>query len=105
MDKLGTRFVFAADEWYILADTEFPNDEEYEGYPQLDNGVGLIQWFLTEFRENFPAFLPELQHLDVDLVLITGESTSRLWQPIIEIFTQNCPNIHLETLPVQESVF
>jgi putative radical SAM enzyme (TIGR03279 family) len=101
LDKLGTRFVFAADEWYILADTELPIDEEYEGYPQLDNGVGLIQWFLTEFRESFQAQLPKLQQLEASLVLITGESTSRLWLPIIESFNQSCPKIHLEILPVQ----
>jgi putative radical SAM enzyme (TIGR03279 family) len=103
--KLGTRFVFAADEWYVLANKKFPIDEEYEGYPQLDNGVGLIQWFLTEFRESFAAMLPELQQLAGNLVVITGESTSQLWQSVIESFSQHCPNIHLEALPVRNEFF
>jgi putative radical SAM enzyme (TIGR03279 family) len=105
LTKLGTRFVFAADEWYILAGEEFPTDGEYEGYPQLDNGVGLIQWFLTEFRQSFAELLPELQKAAANLVLITGESTGRLWQPVIESFNQNCPGIRLEMLPVRNNFF
>jgi putative radical SAM enzyme (TIGR03279 family) len=98
--ELGTRFVFAADEWYISGGAEFPSDPEYEGYPQLDNGIGLVQWFLAEFRENFTALLPKLRRISASLVIVTGEATNRLWQPIIESFNKFCPEIKLRTLPV-----
>ena len=39
-DKYGLHFVHASDEWYILADMEMPEEERYDGYPQLENGVG-----------------------------------------------------------------
>lgn len=45
---VGTRFVFAADELYLKAGCPFPSPDAYEGFPQLDNGVGLVVDFLTE---------------------------------------------------------
>lgn len=41
----GTRFVFPSDEMYCLADRSVPSDAEYEGYPQIENGVGLLRRF------------------------------------------------------------
>nr|WP_177206076.1 DUF512 domain-containing protein [Caldicoprobacter faecalis] len=46
-----TAFVFAADEFYILAGKEFPPYEEYEDFPQIENGVGLIAKLVREFDE------------------------------------------------------
>jgi NifB/MoaA-like Fe-S oxidoreductase len=43
--------VFAADEFYILAGREFPPYEEYEDFPQIENGVGLIAKLVHEFDE------------------------------------------------------
>lgn len=45
----GTRFVFAADELYSLAGRDMPEEKEYEGYPQIENGVGLVRRFEREF--------------------------------------------------------
>lgn len=44
--KLGTRFVFAADEFYLLSGATVPGVQEYEGFPQLENGVGLVRLFI-----------------------------------------------------------
>jgi len=41
--RLGTRFVFAADEMYLLAGRDVPEVAEYEGFPQSENGVGLVR--------------------------------------------------------------
>ena len=49
--RFDTRFVFLADEWYILAGSPLPAFEEYETFPQLENGVGLLRLFERDFRE------------------------------------------------------
>ncbi len=49
----GTRFVHLADEFYILAGRQFPADETYEGYPQIDNGVGLCRMLETELHDGY----------------------------------------------------
>jgi putative radical SAM enzyme (TIGR03279 family) len=48
VDALGRRLVFAADEYYLLADRPFPAPEEYEGFPQHENGIGIVRTFEAE---------------------------------------------------------
>ena len=47
----GTHFIHASDEWYVLAEEELPGAENYDGYPQLENGVGMLRLLLDEFEE------------------------------------------------------
>ncbi len=51
--KFGTRLVYLADEFYIMAEREIPKYDEYEDFPQIENGVGLIAMLMKEFKENF----------------------------------------------------
>ncbi|NLY20044.1 MAG: DUF512 domain-containing protein [Tissierellia bacterium] len=48
LSEADTRFAFLSDEFYVLADKDVPEEDEYEGYPQIENGVGLIRNFQTE---------------------------------------------------------
>ena len=50
-EKYKIHFVHASDEWYILADREIPEEERYDGYLQLENGVGMVRLLLNEFNE------------------------------------------------------
>ncbi len=51
MERFGIHFVHASDEWYILAGWELPEEESYDGYLQLENGVGMLRLLLNEFEE------------------------------------------------------
>ena len=46
--ETGEHFIHAGDEWYILAEEEIPTEEQYDGYVQLENGVGMVRSFLDE---------------------------------------------------------
>lgn len=71
LDQTGSRFIFAADELYLQAKVEFPDLEDYEELPQLENGVGLIPLFRGEAE----AVLEEAGPLSLGPVsLITGVS-------------------------------
>jgi len=48
--RLGTRFCFAADEWYLLAGRPVPGASHYEGYPQIADGVGGMARFEAELN-------------------------------------------------------
>jgi putative radical SAM enzyme (TIGR03279 family) len=50
----GTRFIFPSDEFYLLAGEPLPSEEEYEGFPMLENGVGMIRDFLGEDLPELP---------------------------------------------------
>lgn len=60
LDRLGSRLIFAADEWYVLADRPVPPAAAYEDFPQLDNGIGLIRRLLEEARSAWRRLPPEL---------------------------------------------
>ena len=47
----GVHFVHASDEWYLLAERELPEAERYDGYLQLENGVGMLRLLTDEFED------------------------------------------------------
>ena len=50
-DRHGKHFIHASDEWYLLAERSFPAEEVYDGYVQLENGVGMMPLLQSEFEE------------------------------------------------------
>jgi putative radical SAM enzyme (TIGR03279 family) len=50
-EQHNLNLVYASDEWYLLAGHEVPPADEYDGFPQLENGVGLTRVFLDEWEE------------------------------------------------------
>lgn len=59
LERRGSRIFFCADELYIKAGRELPEDETYEGYPQLENGVGMLRLLETEFLAALRQTEPE----------------------------------------------
>jgi len=52
-EKYGFHFIHASDEFYIVAGRELPEAERYDGYRQIDNGVGKARLVTDEFNEAF----------------------------------------------------
>jgi putative radical SAM enzyme (TIGR03279 family) len=72
----GTRFAFASDEFYILAGEVLPQDDYYEGYQMLENGVGMVRDFLASPLPKLPKRLAQPRKV----LLATG----KLFAPILE---------------------
>ena len=51
MEKYGSRLFFCSDEMYLGCGRELPDEDYYEGYPQLENGVGMIRSLQCEFED------------------------------------------------------
>lgn len=47
-ERYGCSLAYLADEWYLLAGRDVPANEAYDGYPQLENGIGLVRRFLDD---------------------------------------------------------
>jgi putative radical SAM enzyme (TIGR03279 family) len=54
---IGRRMVFAADEYYLMAERPFPTTETYEGFPQHENGLGMARAFEAAFAGDRRAAL------------------------------------------------
>jgi len=75
----GERWVHAADELYLAAGREVPSSEEYDGFPQYENGIGLVR----AFADDWDAALAEAgsaRESGTTFTLVTGE----LFAPVLE---------------------
>ena len=50
-NECGIHFIHASDEWYLLAERELPESARYDGYIQLENGVGMLTLLTDEFAD------------------------------------------------------
>jgi putative radical SAM enzyme (TIGR03279 family) len=46
----GVNWLYLSDEWFLVAEQEVPGEESYDGYPQLENGVGMVRDFIEETK-------------------------------------------------------
>lgn len=64
-EHYGTHFVHASDEFYLLAEEDFPDEDVYDGYPQLENGVGMMPLLESEFMDCLREDQPKKKRLKV----------------------------------------
>lgn len=76
-ERMGTALVFGADEFYIMAQRSMPEYAAYEDFPQIENGVGLVQKFYKEFFDALENLGPDTYKADV-LSIVTGTSASNI---------------------------
>lgn len=74
----GTHFVHASDEWYILAERPFPEEESYDGYLQLENGVGMMRKFWNHFYNDFSDIRGDDREMSLSI------ATAKLAYPTIK---------------------
>jgi putative radical SAM enzyme (TIGR03279 family) len=70
--ELGTNFVFLSDEFYLNAGAEIPSTQDYEGFPQLEDGVGLVRQFIDDHAK-LARKLPRFLKAPRSATLVTGE--------------------------------
>ncbi|MBR5381896.1 MAG: DUF512 domain-containing protein, partial [Oscillospiraceae bacterium] len=99
----GAGFVYLADEFYLLAGLPLPEEDAYDGFPQLDNGVGLARSFVSDWRaaerEN------EAAGYDAPLVvdIICGTSVAPVFRELLGGLS--IPGLSVRLLPVENRFF
>ncbi len=101
--RLGTGFVYASDEMYLLARRPFPKPSAYDGYPMLQNGVGLVQLFRDGWKR-----ATRRKPAAIEPAMSVVWATGGLIAPFLEELAQDLAGIsglHVEVVPVQNSLF
>ncbi len=103
MAKYGNHFIHAGDEWYILAGWELPEESRYDGYLQIENGVGMI----TSLREEVQAYLNTLSGDDrTDHISIaTGELAAPVLAELVSRFNRLYPNLRVDVHTIKNEFF
>ena len=84
--RLGRSFVYLGDEFYILANQKMPPVDWYDGFPQLENGIGLTQNFLSEWEKAVQRHRDGLHPAHKNYVIPVGVSAAALLQPVMQEF-------------------
>ncbi|MGL4363162.1 MAG: DUF512 domain-containing protein [Cellulosilyticaceae bacterium] len=103
LEKMDTRFVFAADEFYVTGKVKRPTYDEYEGFPVLDNGVGM----LTKFEYELEQAISNIKYSDKDVKysVVTGVITETFINECVNKLKIKWPNIKFQIFPIVNHFF
>lgn len=90
-EEYGIHFIHAGDEWYILAGEELPEEERYDGYLQLENGVGMLRLLMNEFEEGFAALEGDGRTREISMA--TGVLAYPYLKKMLERLKEKYPNV------------
>lgn len=102
-DQYGLHFIHCSDEWYILAGLPLPEEDRYDGYLQLENGVGMLRLLEEEVKE-------ELAHRKGDervrrVSIATGKLAAPFIQENVERVRAVYGNIEAQVYPIRNDFF
>ncbi len=102
-EKHGTHFVQASDEWYINAGRDFPEAERYDGFVQLENGVGMVRLLMDEFEQEFDAVQGDDREYEVSIV--TGVLVYRSIKMMVDRIGEKFPNVNIHLYKIINDFF
>lgn len=102
--KLGTRFVFPSDEFYCMSGEEVPNYDEYEGFPQIENGVGLMRLFYYEIDKELNKIKSNIYN-NKKFIIATGTLASKYMETICSKVMDKVKGLSVVVVPVKNDFF
>lgn len=106
--QYGTHFIHASDEWYILAERDIPTADRYDGYLQLENGVGMIRLLLDEFEQgmkDLTASGKQNVHFAGRLSIATGKLAYPYIKNMADRIQDTFPNITIFVYQIRNDFF
>lgn len=112
MQKYGIHFVHASDEFYLLANRELPEESRYDGYIQLENGVGMLRLLMEEVRdeiENLKAEISSNKNKRINkktvISIATGKSAAQILKMLIQEIMEVLPEIRIQLYSIRNDFF
>ena len=112
MKQFGLHFIHASDEWYLLAGQELPPEENYDGYLQLENGVGMLRLLKEEFGEALDQARKKRAQDDFQrqeerekITIATGVLAAPVLQELMLQFQTVFPEKEIQVIPIQNHFF
>jgi putative radical SAM enzyme (TIGR03279 family) len=112
-ETCGLHFVHASDEWYLLAGQELPGEEIYDGYPQLENGVGMLRLLREEFaaalgeavaESSGPGGFGGLARAE-KITIATGVLAAPTLQELADAFQREFPQKEIQVISITNQFF
>ena len=110
-------FVQASDEWYLLAGLPLPEEERYDGYIQLENGVGMLRLLITEFQHALEEYRQDaemkaeaMEYLEEcgghhKVTIATGRLAAPFIKELAAEFMAEFPGYEVEVIDIRNDFF
>lgn len=99
----GSRIVYASDELYLLAELPLPDADAYEGYPQYENGVGMVRCLLDEFYD--ALFDAEYHGGERTLTIATGTAAAPFFEKMMHDLHEKFLAITVNVIAVRNDFY
>ena len=103
--RLGSRLFFCADELYLRADRALPRESYYEGYPQLDNGVGMLRSFREEFTLALADTSADCLAKPRRVTVATGEAAAPTLTALADAAARKIKGLSVEVRAIRNDFF
>ncbi|MEG1682775.1 MAG: DUF512 domain-containing protein, partial [Oscillospiraceae bacterium] len=103
LEQYGTRRFFCADELYIKAERDLPDEAYYEDYAQLENGVGMLRSLMSEFENGLADIDPNI--VCPSFTIATGKSAEPFIAALVACAKGRCPGLVGEVVGIYNDFF
>jgi putative radical SAM enzyme (TIGR03279 family) len=101
---LGSNLVYLADEFYINACMDIPSYKHYEGFPQLENGIGMIALFKYQFN-NYLKRLKYKLNSERSVSIVTGISSEKYIKDMVQELKNKYEQLEVNLYPIDNNFF
>ncbi len=103
-EKYGKAFVHLSDEFYIVAEKELPAYDEYEGFLQIENGVGITRKFESQIIEALEGGLPDSSG-NLKIAMVTGALSYDFIVKMAKIIERKIEGLSIEIVKIENDYF
>lgn len=101
--EYGLHFIHASDEWYLLAEEELPEESSYDGYLQLENGVGMLRLLESEFHDALAK--KNGDQISRKISIATGKLAAPVLRKFMEELKEIYPNTEVNVYDITNEFF
>lgn len=111
LKQYGTRLVYLADEFYIKTGEALPPCEEYEDFPQIENGVGMMALLMDEFHDYVKTHIKKMdrhagkQGWTRNVSVATGKCAFSYIKQLAQVLERRYNNLKVNVYPIENSFF
>lgn len=105
LKELGTRFIFLSDEFYIMANKKLLDYDEYEGFIQFENGVGMISKLEREIQDQLKILKSDKISKNKKVSIATGHSAYEFIKSMANDIMEKCSNLEINVYKIVNNFF
>ena len=104
-EEYGLHFMHASDEWYLLAERELPEEERYDGYLQLENGVGMLRLLMNETDDAIANLDSDEKNIQREVSIVSGKLAYNTVKGICEKLERACSGLKINVYSIRNDFF